>query len=346
MTTFRDSPEKEASYSSFLYRQLFVHPSAVAHKDVSLHGKIAIITGSNGGLGFECARQLLDLGLSKLIIAVRNEAKGKKASAELSAGRALKTGAIEVWKLDLSSCDSVLAFAERARTLERLDVVVLNAGLNKLTFSLNPSTGHEESIQVHYLSNTLLLMLLLPIIKAKRQQGKPGRKVLISSDRAAWAPFKEKYTAERLLTAMDQPESFDLWDRYSTSKLLGLLFLVKLAKRVPPSVVVVNAPNPGYCYGSRLGRETAGVVKLVGDAMARIFGRSTPIGARVIAHAVVRAGEDSHGQYIGDCELKAMAPMIYTTEGQKLAQQLWRETMDELSFAGVEEIVREVSGLK
>lgn len=38
-----------------------------------------------------------------------------------------------------------------------------------------------------------------------------------------------------------------------------------------------------------------------------------------------------------------MAPIIYTKEGEKLSEQVWKETLEELSFAHVEDILREVS---
>ena len=38
-----------------------------------------------------------------------------------------------------------------------------------------------------------------------------------------------------------------------------------------------------------------------------------------------------------------MAPMIYTKDGEKVSEQLWKETLEELSFAHVEDILREIS---
>jgi FlaA1/EpsC-like NDP-sugar epimerase len=80
-TTTFNHPEKRAGVRAFLHRQLFVTPP-LPH-DVDLRGKTAIVTGSNAGIGLECARQLLDLGVSKLIIAVRNETKGEAARKNL-----------------------------------------------------------------------------------------------------------------------------------------------------------------------------------------------------------------------------------------------------------------------
>jgi NAD(P)-dependent dehydrogenase (short-subunit alcohol dehydrogenase family) len=182
---FDISAEKEASISQYLYRQFFVIPPAVSRRDVDLSGKTAIVTGSNIGLGLECARQLLDLGLSKLILAVRDEAKGEAARTNLSTGRSLEAGAIEVWKLDLSAYDSVTKFAERASSLERLDIAVLNAGVYKVNMTFNAATGYEEDVQVNYLSAALLTILLLPVLKAKKSGTAPGRLTIISSDTAA-----------------------------------------------------------------------------------------------------------------------------------------------------------------
>jgi predicted Zn-dependent protease len=38
-----------------------------------------------------------------------------------------------------------------------------------------------------------------------------------------------------------------------------------------------------------------------------------------------------------------MAPIIYTEEGDKISAQVWQETMHELGFAHVEDILRNVS---
>jgi hypothetical protein len=61
----------------------------------NLSERTAIITGSNVGLGYEAAQQLLHLKLSQLIIAVRSPARGETAAAKL---RQLHPKAnIEVW---------------------------------------------------------------------------------------------------------------------------------------------------------------------------------------------------------------------------------------------------------
>ena len=299
--TFSVSPEKEASKLSFLQRQFFDKVPAVSRRDVNLAGKTAIVTGSNAGLGLECARQLLDLGLSKLILAVRSEPRGQSALAELSRGRDLKPNAIEVWKLDLSSYDSVIKFAERAKSLEHLDLVILNAGIFKVTEAFHSGTGYEEDVQINYLSNTLLISLLLPtLIAKKRSTSAPGRIVLVSSDIAGWCNFPERTSSPILPSFKHKMGKWDMAERYGTSKLLGQLFLVELSKRVDPTEALLTCCNPGMCYGSGLSQELPAVGRAAMWLLQRIVGRSCAVGARVYVHAAVTLGKEVHGQYVED----------------------------------------------
>ena len=39
-----------------------------------------------------------------------------------------------------------------------------------------------------------------------------------------------------------------------------------------------------------------------------------------------------------------MAPLVYKPEGQTIAERLWKETLDELAFAKVADVVRALGG--
>ncbi len=92
-----------------------------------LHGKVAIVTGGNGGIGLGMARGLVAAG-ARVVVAGRNREKSAVAVKELSrlgAGSAL---AIEVDVTDAHSVEALLA-----QTLERcgaLHILVNNAGTN------------------------------------------------------------------------------------------------------------------------------------------------------------------------------------------------------------------------
>jgi len=298
--TFNISPEKEASMLDFFKRQFFDNIPPVSRRDADLSGKTAIVTGSNVGLGHECTRQLLDLGCSKVVLAVRGEAKGEAARQDLSRGRDLKPGAIEVWKLDLSSYDSIIAFAERAKSLERLDLAILNAGIFKVSEEFHGTTGYEEDIQINYLSNMLLITLLFPVLVAKKRGNTPGRIVLVNSDMSCWAKFEERSTSPLLPAFKQKMAKWDMSERYGTSKLLGQLFLVELTKRVASSTVTVTCCNPGMCYGSALTHELPGFGRAALWVIQHIVGRSCSVGARTYVHAAATLGEEVHGQYVED----------------------------------------------
>ncbi|KAL4971679.1 hypothetical protein BDW66DRAFT_164919 [Aspergillus desertorum] len=337
--------QTRATQGAFVRRQLFGQPPIVSPKDASLSGKTAVVTGSNTGIGFECCKQLLDLGLSKLVIAVRSPSKGEQAKKQLLSSNPTTKCQIVVTELDLASYDSILAFVEYAKGLDRLDIVINNAGLLKRTFELDPHTGHEETIQVNHLGNSLLLILLIPVLQSKNTPSHPGRLTFVNSDTSSWAEFKEKDSIP-LLPAFDKLENFIFGDRYSTSKLLGQLFLNALASRVPAFAVIINCCNPGMCK-SGLSRELEGsFLGYLTSFMQSFLARTPSVGARALTDAAVNHGEQSHGQYIEDGEIVPLAPFVYSPEGEKVAKRLWQETIDELAFAGVADIINSCSSSK
>ncbi|KAK2595855.1 hypothetical protein N8I77_013647 [Diaporthe amygdali] len=326
----------------FWKQQASFKPAEVRSAD--LHGQTAVITGSNTGVGFHTARQLLDLGLTRLILAVRNQDKGNAAAARLYEAYELAEGtAIEVWPLDLSSYESVMAFAQRARSLNRLDIVNLNAGIGPAKRVFNANTGHDEVIQVNYLSTALLAILLLPVAEEKRSnQPRPSRITLTLSEVASWTKFTEQ-TETSLLKSLDSKQGkVDMLDRMCVSKLLGQFLLVQLAAAVPPSVALINGASPGAVHDSEFGREFdktfAGAVykKLV----LKHLGNSSEMAAWAMTDAIVNHGNETHGKFLSFQKVAPMAPIVSSERGQQVSDRLWKETMEELSFANVEEIVR------
>jgi NAD(P)-dependent dehydrogenase (short-subunit alcohol dehydrogenase family) len=87
--------------------------------------RIALITGSNRGIGFETAQQLGRRNFH-VVIAARDDASGRKAVGEISA----EGGSAEFLSLDVSSSGSIRkAATEFAAIADRLEVLVNNAGI-------------------------------------------------------------------------------------------------------------------------------------------------------------------------------------------------------------------------
>lgn len=301
-TTFDISPEWRASQIHFYYRQLFITPPLVTRHDADLSGKTAIVTGSNTGIGLEIARQLLHLRC-KVILAVRDEAKGERARQELVSGCHVPPELVEVWQLDMLSYESIMGLARRTESLKRLDIAILNAGVQKGIESFT-SNGYEEGFQVNYLSTMLLAMLLLPIIKRKRVGSHPGHICMVSSDMAAWSRLEERNTTPLLSAFKQKMPKWDLMDRYCTTKLLGQLFLSELSRHLSPSEVTVSCANPGLCGDSEISREFQGTLRFAFKVYAFLFSRTCSVGARTIVHAVTTLGHQAHGQYIEDAKVQ------------------------------------------
>jgi 2-deoxy-D-gluconate 3-dehydrogenase len=98
----------------------------MATKLFDLSGKVAIVTGGNGGIGLGMARGLAEAGAAVAVVG-RNEAKSLAALRELQNDG---TKAISV-VADVTDKNAVAAMVERVKSeLGRIDILVNNAGIN------------------------------------------------------------------------------------------------------------------------------------------------------------------------------------------------------------------------
>jgi 2-dehydro-3-deoxy-D-gluconate 5-dehydrogenase len=91
-----------------------------------LTGKVAIVTGGNGGIGLGMARGLADAGASIAVVG-RNEAKSQAAVTDLEA-RGVKAIAVATDVTDKAAVADMVARV--SRELGRIDILVNNAGIN------------------------------------------------------------------------------------------------------------------------------------------------------------------------------------------------------------------------
>jgi retinol dehydrogenase 12 len=145
----------------FVHSQLWLD---LPYPEAKFTGKTIIVTGANSGLGLEAVRHFVRLDAARVILAVRNEAKGEEAirSVVVSTGR---QEVAQVWKVDIASATSIEAFASRVNAeLDRLDVVVQNAGV--FTFQPFSLLGDDEfHITTNVIGTFHLSILLLPKLR-------------------------------------------------------------------------------------------------------------------------------------------------------------------------------------
>lgn len=224
--------------------------------------KTVIITGANTGLGFECARSLLESDPGwHVVLAVRDAERGAEAAARLDC-----PGRTTVGELDLASLQSVRNFAAGLphRDLPPLHALVCNAGLQLVAGAQTTVDGYEMTFGVNHLGHFALVQQLLAALTA------PARIVVVSSgthdpDRFTGMPAPQFNSAEELL----RPPPGGLTGeegrrRYTTSKLCNMLFSYELDRRLGHGSggITVNAFDPGLMPGSGLARDYSGIQRL------------------------------------------------------------------------------------
>lgn len=259
-----------------------------------------------------------------MILACRDTAKGQAAknNIELSERR---LGVVEVWALDLGSFDSVIEFCERAEKLDRLDVVVENAGVATRT-AAEVCEGNERQVTVNVLSTFLVALLLLPAMRRTTTLFNTlPHLVIVSSDAHYYAAFPER-TAPSIFEALrnaDRP-----LDRYSVTKLLEVLVVRELAAEMDKAgapKVVVNALTPGFCR-TDLYRHTPFPLNLLFWVATLVLGRTSEMGSRNLVKAAA-FGEESHGQYIGNCKLAPVSSFVRSEEGGEVQKKVFKELL-------------------
>lgn len=271
---------------------------------ISLDGKTALITGATAGIGLETARQMLQLNVSHLVLAVRNVSKGDACKEQLQ--QLNKNATITILELDMDSYKSVSSFAKSLQQqVPRVDILLLNAGIGILKLELSPS-GHDRVTQVNYLSNVLLIAELLPYLNASAEQtGHPVRISWVGSRMYFTTSFEKKAPlkiGESVLEHMDSEEFFFAQERYNDTKLLCAMFLYTLAPRLDSSKIIFNMVCPGLVNTSMTDvlpfylRVVMGVVKT-------FLARPVEVGGRLFVNATVVAGPESHGKFLGDKDI-------------------------------------------
>jgi NAD(P)-dependent dehydrogenase (short-subunit alcohol dehydrogenase family) len=185
------------------------------------------VTGASSGIGLEAAKALTAHG-ARVIIAVRDEAKGRKAAAVMPG-----PVAPEVRPLDLASLESVRAFASHWAQ-EPVDLLINNAGVMIPPLS-RTADGFELQFGTNHLGHFALTNLLLPHITDG------GRVVTVSSGahQVGAIDFSDLNWEHR---------RYRPWRAYGQSKLANLLFTKELQRRLTEagSPAASMAAHPGY----------------------------------------------------------------------------------------------------
>jgi NAD(P)-dependent dehydrogenase (short-subunit alcohol dehydrogenase family) len=263
--------------------------SSWSEADISdLHGRTAVVTGANTGLGFQTARMLAGHGAT-VILACRNTVKAQAAADRI---RDVAPGArVRTMPLDLASLASIRETAAWLRgEYQHLDLLINNAG------GINPryrrtEDGFETTLATNHLGPFAFTGLVLDLLLAAPQ----SRIVTVSSvgHRRGTINFDDLYF-ER---------GYRYRHAYFQSKLANLMFTYELQRRLASagSATIALAAHPGNAR-TEFGRDMSAFVRVMMNPRLRplTFWLMQPAEAGVLP--ITRAATDPGargGEYYG-----------------------------------------------
>jgi retinol dehydrogenase 12 len=230
-----------------------------------MNGKVCVVTGATSGIGKAAATALAKMG-AQVVLVGRDQGRAESTAAEIGANSAVPP---KVEIADLASMEQVRALAGRLASLDRIDVLINNAGLvlgeHRVT-----EDGFEHVFAVNHLAPFLLTNLLVPRLTGSA----PARVVTVTSDAHSAASLD-----------LDDPSlehGWDSWRSYANSKLANILFTRELARRLDGTGVTANCAHPGVVR-TGFGREGKPLLRL-GVTIARPFLLSPERGADTIVY--------------------------------------------------------------
>jgi retinol dehydrogenase-12 len=231
---------------------------------------------------------------------------------------------------DLGPHQSIKDFAAKATAeLERLDVLICNAGIMQINFQL--VEGFQSCISVNVVFAFLLAALLLPKMKQTTAHHRDTSLhiTIVPSDMHWMKSFPEWNDASiPILVRLNDEKKARMMSRYTLSKLIVILVTREIAAHNAflGYPVVINAVNPGTCV-SDLSR---GMPSLLVKPNQFIFHeRSEEEGSWNYIYAV-SAGKEIHGRHLSECWEGPVSPYVTSEDGRKEGARVWKELSEEL----------------
>ena len=204
--------------AGIIHRMKDFYVSGAKFPVVNLDGKVFIITGSNTGLGFETAKQIVIMG-GTVVLACRSVEKAKAAQESIISISRCSPTKVLVLKLDLCGFDSVRKFVKEFRSLSLpLNCLINNAGVMMQDRELTQD-GFEMVFTANHLSHFLLTNLLMPDLEKTS-----GRVVNVTSS-------LHKSLKSFDFTDVMSERSYSIFGTYAQSKLANILFTTELQRR-------------------------------------------------------------------------------------------------------------------
>jgi NAD(P)-dependent dehydrogenase (short-subunit alcohol dehydrogenase family) len=302
-------------------------------------GRTAVVTGANGGLGYETALALAGAGAT-VVMAARDQAKAAEAESRIRAAH--PSVSVEVVPLDLGDLASVRSAAEAVlESHGTVDLLVNNAGLMAMP-ERTTADGFEMQFGVNHLGHWAFTALLLPALL----RADATRVVTVTS--IAHHQGRPVDPANPHLHGRYKP-----WRAYGQAKLANFHFGLGLQKEFAAAGVRAASliAHPGLSntdLQARTVREGgAGASAPLAETLAARTGMSAEQGARPQLRAATdpkAKGGDFYGPLFGTNGPAVRRPVLRWIGMDKAIATLWRvserETGISLDVAGAASAAR------
>jgi NAD(P)-dependent dehydrogenase (short-subunit alcohol dehydrogenase family) len=287
----------------------------------NLTGKLAVVTGATGGLGYETSLALAQAG-AEVVLAGRNDAKGANAIRRI---RAVAPGAkVRFEKVDLASLASVRAIADRLLAQgEAIDILVNNAAVMATPKRGETEDGFELQLGTNYLSHFALTARLLPLLLKSAH----ARVVNVSS--GAHRMGKRKIDFDDL----ESERKYSPWDAYCQSKLAMLMFALELQRRSDANGwgLLSNGAHPGYARTDLIanGPGADSLQARLGGLLGRFLSQSAAEGALPLLYAAAAPEARPAGYYGPKNLFELKGPVVAAiidsvAKDEEAARRLWQ----------------------
>jgi NAD(P)-dependent dehydrogenase (short-subunit alcohol dehydrogenase family) len=284
----------------------------------SQQGKLAVVTGATGGLGYETALALAR-AKAEVLVTGRNPEKGRAAVERIQGS--VPSANVRFEMLDLASRASIRELAAKLVARGRpLNLLVNNAGVMQLPTRRLTEDGFEMQFGTNHLGHFALTGLLLPLLR----EADAPRVVNVSSlaHRGGKIDFNN-LQAER---------KYRPWGAYQQSKLANLLFTFELQRQSDSYGwgLMSNAAHPGFARTDLIpnGPGRGGLAMIGSTVLGTFLSHSAAAGALPTLFAATSPQAIRAGYYgpNGFYEMKgpvAAAKVLPQAQDESVARKLW-----------------------
>lgn len=291
-------------------RQMIENNRAQQYRNnISMAGKLCVITGCTSGVGWEIAKALAAHGAT-IVMINRSKDKSERACDELRTDFSARCSYLLADFTDLSQVHRVANTL--LQTQDRIDVLINNVGMHSTTLT-RTTDGLETVFCVNHLASFTLTWKLLDTMR----RSAPSRIIQVNSqghrfgglnvDDLGWE--KRHYTGLR---------------GYGASKTAQLLTVWEFAERLHGSGVTINAMHPG-AVRSNIGSNNGALYRWYKDKIvSRTLDDPAIAGQAIHYLATAPELENISGHYFNLTHPEKPAPHALDREVGRL---VWKESL-------------------